>query len=84
MRAQDSSFNVTIEHQFDSQVAKVDVIPQDLSRVLLNLLNNACYAVNDKAKQTNGNFTPTLRVQSVNLGDAIEVRIRAISTRQDF
>ncbi|MFN0123199.1 MAG: sensor histidine kinase, partial [Blastocatellia bacterium] len=54
----------------------VEAIPQDLSRVFLNLLNNACYAVNDKAKKNGASFTPTLRVSSVSLGDAVEIRIR--------
>jgi signal transduction histidine kinase len=76
MRAQDSSFNVTIERDFASDVGKVDAIPQDLSRVFLNLLNNACYAVNDKAKRNGAGFVPKLCVHSVNLGEAIEVRIR--------
>lgn len=76
MRAQDSSFNVTIERDFASDVGKVEAIPQDLSRVFLNLLNNACYAVNDKAQKIGNGYVPKLRVKSVNLGDAIEVRIR--------
>ncbi len=76
MRAQDSSFNVTIERDFASDVGKVEAIPQDLSRVFLNLLNNACYAVNEKAKKNGAGFVPTLRVSSVNLGDAVEIRIR--------
>ena len=76
MRAQDSSFNVTIERDFASDVGKVEAIPQDLSRVFLNLLNNACYAVNERAKKNGAGFVPTLRVSSVNLGDAVEIRIR--------
>lgn len=76
MRAQDSSFNVTIERDLASDAGTVEAIPQDLSRVFLNLLNNACYAVNDKAKKNGSGFVPTLRVSSVNLGDAVEVRIR--------
>ncbi len=76
MRAQDSSFNVTIERALASDAGMVEAIPQDLSRVFLNLLNNACYAVNDKAKKNGAGFVPKLRVSSVNLGDAVEIRIR--------
>jgi signal transduction histidine kinase/ligand-binding sensor domain-containing protein len=76
MRAQDSSFNVTIERQYASDLGKVVVIAQDLSRVFLNILNNACYAANDKLKKVGSGYCPTLRVRTVNLGDAIEVRIR--------
>ncbi|MBL8204632.1 MAG: GHKL domain-containing protein, partial [Blastocatellia bacterium] len=46
------------------------------SRVFLNLLNNACYAVNERAKKNGAGFVPRLRVQSRNLGDAVEIRIR--------
>ncbi|MBI1764446.1 MAG: GAF domain-containing protein [Acidobacteria bacterium] len=76
MRAQDSSFNVTIERALASDAGTVEAIPQDLSRVFLNLLNNACYAVNDKAKKNGAGFVPKLRVSTVNLGDAVEIRIR--------
>ncbi len=76
MRAQDSSFNLTIERDFDPEAGAVDAIPQDLSRVFLNLLNNACYAVNEKARLAGPGFAPTLRVHSRNLGDSVEVRIR--------
>ncbi len=76
MRAQDSSFNVTIERALANDAGSVEAIPQDLSRVFLNLLNNACYAVNDKAKRNGAGFAPKLRVESRNLGDAVEVRIR--------
>ncbi len=76
MRAQDSSFNVTIERELASDAGMVEAIPQDLSRVFLNLLNNACYAVNERAKKNGAGFVPTLRVKSVNLGDAVEIRIR--------
>ena len=70
MGAQDSSFNVTIERDLASDAGTVEAIPQDLSRVFLNLLNNACYAVNDRAKKNGAGFVPKLRVSSVNLGDA--------------
>lgn len=78
MRAQDSSFNATIERALSKDLVPIDVIPQDLSRVFLNILNNACYAVNEKSKKhgnSNG-YAPTLRVATVDLGDLIEVRIR--------
>jgi signal transduction histidine kinase len=67
---------VIIERDYASDAGMIDAIPQDLSRVFLNLLNNACYAVNERAKKNGAGFTPTLRVKSVNLGDAVEIRIR--------
>ncbi|MBL8229846.1 MAG: GAF domain-containing protein [Bryobacterales bacterium] len=76
MRAQDSTFNITIQRQFAPDLGKVDAVPQDLSRVFLNILNNACYAAHDKAKRAGTGYSPTLQIRTVNLGDAIEVRIR--------
>ena len=76
MRAQDSSFNVTIERQFAPDAGKLDGIPQDLSRVFLNILNNACYAVNDKLKKLGSSYSPVLRVATINHGDAVEIRLR--------
>ena len=51
LRAKDNSFNANMETHFDESLPKVEVIPQDIGRVLLNLINNAFYAVNDRAKQ---------------------------------
>jgi signal transduction histidine kinase len=78
MRAKDSSFNVALERAYDSGLGSVQVVPQDLSRVFLNILNNACYAVSERQKQSgNGTrYQPTVSVRTRNLGDRIEVRIR--------
>ena len=78
MRAQDSSFNVTIERDYSGSLGTIEVVPQDISRVFLNILNNACYAVSEKSRKlgTADGFKPTLRVCTVDLGDQIEVRIR--------
>ena len=51
MRAQDSTFNITIQRDLAPDAGKIDAIPQDLSRVFLNILNNACYAANERAKK---------------------------------
>lgn len=53
MRGTDSSFNVTLVKNYDSTIGRVEVYPQDLSRVFLNLVNNACYATHEKARNTN-------------------------------
>ncbi|MEK7727508.1 MAG: ATP-binding protein [candidate division KSB1 bacterium] len=52
MRANDASFNVTIEKEYDETVGKLEVVPQDLSRVFLNIVNNACYAAFQKKRNT--------------------------------
>jgi signal transduction histidine kinase/ligand-binding sensor domain-containing protein len=76
MRAQDVSFNIKIEKDFDASVGAVEVLPQELSRVFLNIINNACYAANQKKKTLGDSFSPTLSVRSKNLGDKVEIRIR--------
>ncbi len=78
MRAKDSTFNVAIERAYDRSVGEVRAIPQDLSRVFLNILNNACYAVSEKRKQMMnvGRYEPILSVRTLNLGERVEVRIR--------
>jgi len=91
MRANDASFNSTIEKDYDETIGKLNVVPQDLSRVFLNISNNACYAAHQKQKangldisikNTKGesgqtaSFSPTLSVHTKNLADKIEIRIR--------
>ncbi|MEQ8971029.1 MAG: AAA family ATPase [Coleofasciculus sp. C1-SOL-03] len=76
MRAKDSSFNITIETHYDSTIGQINIVPQNISRVFLNVINNACYAAHDKKKAVDTDFTPTLSVTTKNLGDKIEIRIR--------
>jgi signal transduction histidine kinase len=60
LRAKDSSFNSGFETNFASELPKVSAIPQDIGRVLLNLFNNAFYAVNERSKQENNSYNPTV------------------------
>ena len=76
LRAQDVSFNVTIEKEYDASVGQLEVVPQDLQRVFLNLINNACYAAHEKKTKRGDSFSPKLSVCSQNLGDKIEIRVR--------
>ena len=50
LRAKDNSFNATMKTDFDESIGNINIIPQDIGRVILNLINNAFYAVNRKAK----------------------------------
>ena len=75
-RAQDSSFNATIERGYAATAGKIDAIPQDLSRVFLNLLNNAFYAVHERTRKGVPGYKPTVSARTVDLSDAVEVRIR--------
>jgi signal transduction histidine kinase len=76
IRAQDINFNVTIEEEYDSTIPMMSVVPHDLSRVILNLANNACYAADQRARRAEDGFRPTLRVTTANLKDGVEIRIR--------
>ncbi len=76
LRAQNKEFNITIEKDYDESLEKINVVPQDISRVFLNIINNACYAAYDKKlKSGDNNFTPTLKVSTKNLDDSVEIKI---------
>jgi signal transduction histidine kinase/ligand-binding sensor domain-containing protein len=79
-RAKDKSFNAQFETHFDPLLPKVNVMPQDIGRVILNLINNAFYAVNEKAKNTQSAnpesaYSPTVTVSTKSSGDKIEIII---------
>ena len=74
--AKDKDFKVTIETLFDTLLPKIEVIPQDIGRVLLNLINNAFYAVNEKAKQGIQDYSPTVTVTTKKLENAIEISVK--------
>jgi predicted ATPase/signal transduction histidine kinase len=76
MRAKDSSFNITIETNYDDTVGSLSIVPQNISRVLLNVINNACYSAHEKKKELGEGFSPLLSVSTKNLGEQIEIRIR--------
>jgi len=78
MRAKDKSFNADFQANLDPSLPTVNVVPQDLGRVLLNLFNNAFYAVNQQNLQSSKNFTgfvPTVSVQTKHLVNAVEIRV---------
>jgi two-component system, NtrC family, sensor kinase len=76
-RAQDQSFNVTLERDYATAAAPIELVPQDITRVCLNLIGNGFYAATNRQKEGGDtNFKPTLKVSTRDLGDAVEVRIR--------
>jgi signal transduction histidine kinase len=62
LKAKDNNFNATMETHFDPNLPKIDVIPQDIGRVLLNLINNAFYAVNERSKIGEAGYQPKVSV----------------------
>ncbi len=75
MKATNKEFNITIEKDYDKSLGKINVVPQDISRVFLNIINNACYAAYDRKKKNGNDFSPTLKVSTKNLKDKVEIRI---------
>ncbi|MEP7374765.1 MAG: two-component regulator propeller domain-containing protein [Chitinophagaceae bacterium] len=69
IRAKDKSFNATLKTDFDETIGKINIIPQDIGRVILNLINNAFYAVDEKRKQSAQEYEPTVSVSTKKMGD---------------
>ena len=88
-RASDTNFNLEIQEDLDSAVGEIEVIPQDLSRVFLNMVTNACYATHEKRmalketdpdavklKEGGAAYEPLLRLTTRSLDESVEIRIR--------
>ncbi len=76
-RAEKQGFNITLERSFDPAAGEVDLFPQEITRVLLNLISNGFYAATKRKAEANGNdYEPTLTAATKNLGDRVEIRIR--------
>jgi signal transduction histidine kinase/HAMP domain-containing protein len=76
-RAQDRSFNVTLERDFDPSLTPLEIVPQDITRVLLNLFGNGFYAVKKRRdEQPDPAYQPILRVTTLDLEGQVEIRVR--------
>jgi GAF domain-containing protein len=76
-RAQDQSFNITLERDYADALAPIALAPQDITRVCLNLFANGFYAATKRRKEgSDASFTPTLKVSTRDLGEAVEIRVR--------
>ncbi len=76
LRAKDKSFNAALETDFDASLPRVNIIPQDIGRVLLNLYNNAFYVVMEKKKHAPGHYEPTVNVSTKRTDHNIEIRVK--------
>jgi signal transduction histidine kinase len=74
MRAQQADFGIRLQEDLDPEVGDIELVPQDMSRVFLNIANNACYATHQRQKHDK-DFTPELQISTRNQGEHIEVRI---------
>jgi two-component system, NtrC family, sensor kinase len=75
-RAEKQGFNIKLERDFDAAVGVADIYPQEITRVLLNLISNGFYAATKRAKTAGDGFEPKLNAITRNLGEKIEIRIR--------
>jgi len=83
LRAKNKSFNATMETNYDESIGKINVIPQDIGRVILNLITNAFYAVNEKKLQTpearlpdGQGYEPTVTVSTKKINGKVEIKVK--------
>jgi signal transduction histidine kinase len=76
LRAKDKSFNADFSLDLDKNLPEINVIPQDIGRVLLNLINNAFYAVSKKAKMGSQDYKPKVIIYTQKVNDKIEIRVK--------
>ncbi|MFC6222393.1 ATP-binding protein [Hymenobacter artigasi] len=76
LRAKDKTFNATLKPDFDPALPPVEVIAQDLGRVLLNLLSNAFYAVRQRQQRGEAGYAPTVGISTRRVGEKVEIRVR--------
>jgi len=76
-RAHDQNFNITLERKLDADLGRIELAPQEMTRVFLNLFGNGFYAASKRARENGeASFRPTLTVSTRDLGQAVEVRVR--------
>jgi signal transduction histidine kinase len=76
-RAQDESFNITLERDFDPSLGLIEVVPQELTRVFLNLFGNGFYAANKRRQEVgDATFSPTLKVMTCKSDGKVKIRVR--------
>jgi two-component system NtrC family sensor kinase len=75
LRAKDKDFNADFKTDFDNTIGKINLIPQDIGRVLLNLYNNAFYAVNEKSKLSDNGYQPTVSITTKKSGTSVTLTV---------
>jgi len=76
LRAKEKSFNATMKTDYDESIGKINIIPQDIGRVLLNLYSNAFYAVTEKNRQQDDHYEPTVSVSTKKMADKVFISIK--------
>jgi two-component system, NtrC family, sensor kinase len=75
MRAKEKSFNATLKTDYDQTIGNINIIPQDIGRVVLNLITNAFYAVGQKKQQQPEDYEPTISVSTKRMGDKVAIKV---------
>ena len=75
LRAKDKSFNATMKTDFDNTIGNINIIPQDIGRVVLNLLTNSFYVVNEKKQHQSDGYDPTVSISTKKIGDKVEIKV---------
>ena len=75
LRARNKSFNATMKPDFDESIGNINIIPQDIGRVILNLITNAFYVVDEKKKQVGEGYEPTVSVSTKKINGKVEIRV---------
>jgi signal transduction histidine kinase len=75
LRAKDKSFNATMKTDFDETIGKINIVPQDVGRSVLNLITNAFYAVSERKKQNGEGYEPTVTVTTKRINGKVEIRV---------
>lgn len=76
LRAKNKSFNATLQTDFDETIGNINIVTQDIGRVVMNLLTNAFYAVGEKIKTANEDYNPTVSIKTKKLAKAIEITVQ--------
>jgi signal transduction histidine kinase/ligand-binding sensor domain-containing protein len=76
LRAKDKTFNANLKSDFDNTIGQINVVPQEIGRVFLNLFNNAFYAVHEKMKKFGVGYEPAVWVRTINRNGSIEIEVQ--------
>jgi signal transduction histidine kinase len=76
LKAKDRSFNASMKTDYDKSVGNINIIPQEIGRVVLNLINNAFYAVGEKKKQNQNGYDPTVSVSTKRVNSKVEISVK--------
>ena len=75
LRAKDKTFNATMETDFDTSIKTIEIIPQDMGRVILNLLTNAFHAVKEKQQQSPEEYKPVVSIRTKKMAGKLSIEV---------